>query len=197
MSLKRIASGCLVATLAFVPAQQAVADGGDIVGGIIGGVIGGVIVNEATRNRQQTTRTTRSTRSTVPSATSAQREANREVQTALNYFGYQVGTPDGSIGPRSRAAISQYQATLGYPATGQLTDYERTVLVSSYQRALMGGPQVAQTISTHPMGLRGLLLTQRDEMAGIVPQYGGQLAVAPAPAPLPVIAPEPAPALPV
>lgn len=181
MKFTRIASGCLVATMAVLPAQRVVADGGDIVGGIIGGVIGGVIVNEATRNRTAAPSATTQGRSGVSQNYSAQREANREVQTALNYFGYPAGTPDGALGPRSRAAIAQYQATLGYPATGQLTEYERSILIASYQRALMGGPQVAQTISTHPMGLRGLLLEQRDGFAGGAAPYGGQLVVAPQP----------------
>ena len=75
----------------------------------------------------------------------------KEDQTALNFFGYPVGTPDGAIGPKSRNAISGYQATLGYPPTGQLTDYERTVLISAYHRAIAGGPMVAQAAATHPM----------------------------------------------
>ncbi|HEX9856728.1 MAG TPA: peptidoglycan-binding domain-containing protein [Paracoccaceae bacterium] len=193
MKFNRIASGCLIATLAAVPAQQAAADGDALVGGIIGGIIGGAIVNEASRNRKATT-THRSTATARTSVSSAQREANREVQVALNYFGYPVGTPDGAIGPKSRAAISQYQVLLGYPATGQLTEYERTVLVTSYHRAVAGGPLVAQSVSTHPMGLRGLLLMQRDEMAGIVPQPGAAPGIM---ATAPQIVPEPAPALPV
>jgi peptidoglycan hydrolase-like protein with peptidoglycan-binding domain len=98
------------------------------------------------------------------------------VQTALNHFGYPVGTPDGSLGPKSRSAISSYQATLGYPPTGQLTDYERTLLVTAYHRAVAGGPQVMQVMGTHPMGIKGLLLLQRDEMAGLPTQMPGQMA---------------------
>ncbi|MGB8813602.1 MAG: peptidoglycan-binding domain-containing protein [Paracoccaceae bacterium] len=172
MKFNKIASGCLILTMAVAPAEQAMADGDALVGGIIGGIIGGAIVNGANNNRRATTtRRSTSTRSSTPrkpSMSSAQREANREVQTALNYFSFPVGTPDGSIGPKSRAAISQYQALMGYPPTGQLTDYERSLLVLSYNRAIIGGPLVAQTISTHPQGVRGLLLVQRDEMAGVV-----------------------------
>lgn len=185
---RRIASGCLIATMAATPAQQAAADAGDaIAGAIVGGIIGHAIAKDQQR-RKTTVAPRTSTRSSIPSA---QREANREVQVALNYFGYSVGTPDGALGPKSRAAISQYQVQLGYPATGQLTEYERTVLVTSYHRAVAGGPLVAQAVATHPMGLRGLLLMQRDEMAGVMPQAGtapGTLATAPQ------IAPEPAPA---
>lgn len=139
------------------------AGGSDVVGGIIGGIIGGAIVNEANRNRRAPTTVRRS--SSAPSVSSLQREQNREVQTSLNYFGYPVGTPDGSIGPKSRAAISQYQALLGFPATGQLTEMERQILVTAYNRALIGGPQVQQVV-TGPQGMRGMLLAQRDDMLG-------------------------------
>lgn len=167
MKLKALAVAGLAASLTITPVETAHADAGDaIAGAIFGGILGHAIANDQ-RRRQTTTQRRKSTKSSKPGISAAQREQNREVQTALNQFGYDVGTPDGSIGPRSRSGISTFQATLGYPATGQLTDYERRVLVTSYHRAIAGGPQVAQVMATHPMGMRGLLLMQRDEMAGI------------------------------
>lgn len=180
MISKRIATSCVAASLALGQAAPAMADGDAVVGGIIGGIIGGVIVNEANKSRATRTTTSKKTYAARPSVSAAQREQNREVQTALNYFGYPAGTPDGALGPRSRSAIAQYQATLGYPATGQLTDYERSMLVGSYHRAIAGGAATQQQIATNPMGARGLLLAWRDEAAGLPPQ--GQMAVAPAPA---------------
>lgn len=186
MKYGRIASGCIVAAMAVTPAAPALARGSDVIGGlIVGGILGAAIANDANRNRRTTTY-----RSTSSSLSTAQREANREVQTSLNYFGYPVGSPDGVIGRKSRAAITEYQVLLGYPATGEITEYERTVLVTSYHRAVAGGPQVAQIVATHPMGLRGLLLTQRDEMAGLTPKNGVIQ-------PLPTAQPETAPELPV
>lgn len=187
MKYSRIASGCLVATLAMTPAAPVLARSGDVLGGlIVGGILGAAIANDVNRKKSGTT-------VYRYSSSSAQRVANREVQTALNYFGYPVGVADGSLGPKSRAAISQYQVLMGYPGSGQLTEFERSVLVTAYQRAQVGGPWVSQTIATHPMGLRGLLLMQRDEMAGIVPQGGAAtlpaVEVAPAPLPLPAIEP--------
>lgn len=167
MKLKAIATTSLILAMAVGRADPVYADADGLVGGIIGGIIGGAIVNEANKGKRRTTTARSSTKSSGIS--SAQREANREVQVALNHFGYPVGTPDGSIGPKSRGAISQYQALLGYPPTGQLTEYERTLLVTAYQRTLMGGPLVAQTVATHPLGMQGFLLVQRDEMAGIRP----------------------------
>ncbi|SDW18919.1 peptidoglycan-binding domain-containing protein [Roseicitreum antarcticum] len=163
MAFKKVFTFLTAASLLVAPAHQAAAQDG-FVGGIIGGIIGGAIANDQRRRTTQQT-----VRRTVPGATSAQREQNRGVQTALNLFGFNVGTPDGSIGPRSRAGISQYQAFLGYAATGQITDIERNILTTAHQRAIMGGPIVSQTISTHPQGMRGMLLLQRDEMMGHSP----------------------------
>ncbi|MFC2969748.1 peptidoglycan-binding domain-containing protein [Acidimangrovimonas pyrenivorans] len=175
---KRIATSCLLAALAVSPAQKVAAGGGDaIVGGVIGGIIGGAIVNEANKNKQRRT-TTRST--TYYSAARAQ---NREVQVALNYFGFPAGTPDGVLGHRSRAAIADYQAFLGYPATGHLTVYERDVLVTSYHRGIAGGALTTQQAAANPMGMRGVLLSYRDDMAGMPAQpnlgMGDEMASAP------------------
>ena len=159
----RLAASALIFAMAAVPAGQAAADSG-LVGGIVGGIIGGAIVNEANKNRRTTT-TTRSS----SGVSSAQRSANRETQVALNYFGFPVGTPDGALGPRSRSAITTYQVTLGFPGTGQLNDFERDLLVTSYYRAQAGGPQVAQMIATNPRGVQGLLIAWKDERLGIPP----------------------------
>ncbi len=167
MFIRRFAASAVAASLALGHAQPVFADGDALVGGIIGGIIGGAIVNEVNKGQRKRTTTTRTkTRSSSSGQTSAQREGNREVQTALNYFGYPVGTPDGSLGPKSRAAIGEYQATLGYASTGQLTEYERTFLVGSYQRGLAGGALTTQQAAASPMGMRGLLVAWRDEAPG-------------------------------
>ncbi|MEI2805382.1 peptidoglycan-binding domain-containing protein [Albidovulum sp.] len=179
MKMKQLAAAGLAVTVGMMPGAipaPAYADGGDaLVGGIIGGIIGGAIVNESQKKKRTTTVVRKSTSSGM---TTAQREANREVQVALNYFGYPVGTPDGVLGRNSRSAISDYQMTLGYPATGQLTEYERTLLVGSYHRGVAGGAMTMQQAAANPMGMRGLLLTWRDEAAGLPAQ--GQMAVVPA-----------------
>ncbi|NJM84281.1 MAG: peptidoglycan-binding protein [Tabrizicola sp.] len=167
------------------------ADGKDVVAGlIIGGLIGGAIANE--NNKKKTRVYVKTKTKTKSSGISAeQRASNREVQTALNYFGYNVGSADGSIGPKSRAAISEYQAFLGYPATGQLTEYERSVLVTGYHRAVAGGPIIAEKVSSSPYGLKSILIAQRDEMAGA--PAAGSVAAAAAAA-IPTLVPDNAPA---
>jgi membrane-bound lytic murein transglycosylase B len=41
------------------------------------------------------------------------------VQVALATLGYNVGTPDGVIGPKSRAAIRAFQVDSGLPVSGE------------------------------------------------------------------------------
>ncbi|MGD9918023.1 MAG: peptidoglycan-binding domain-containing protein [Paenirhodobacter sp.] len=173
MRVKYLVAGLVSLGLMAEGAAPALAGGSDVVGGIIGGIIGGAIVNEA--NRSHRTTTVRRTAPKAPAVSSYQREQNREVQTSLNYFGYPVGSPDGVLGAKSRAAIGQYQALLGYPATGQLTEMERQILVTAYNRAMIGGPQVQQA-AAGPQGIRGMLLKQRDEMMGGGAMGGGTYA---------------------
>lgn len=181
-------AAALSAMLLATTTLQAQADAGDaLVGGVIGGIIGGAIVNENNKRRTVTRKVYRKP------VYSAQRAENREVQTALNYFGFPAGSPDGVLGRRSRSAVSQYQAALGYPATGYLTDYEKTFLLSSYNRALVGGAVTNQQIAT--VGTRGLLLQYRDQAAGVPTPVPGapQTTVVVAPTPQ-AVAPQPAPA---
>ncbi|MEI4485989.1 peptidoglycan-binding protein [Frigidibacter sp. MR17.14] len=218
---KRIATACLAGSIALTPATRVMADGGDAaLGLIVGGLIGGAIVNENNKARQREAAAAAAQRQQYrrnSAAVSAQREQNREVQTALNYFGYPVGTPDGAFGPRTRAGIADMQATLGYPATGELTEYQRTLLVGSYHRGV-ASPQTMQLAAGNPMGMRGLLVAWRDEQMGVMPQQAMTLmpqpampapmvaapaatvmaalpeVAEPAPAPAPAPAPTPAPA---
>lgn len=172
----RLVSGLLALGVGLNTGAPAFADGGDVIGGlIVGGLLGAAIAND--QNQRRAAPVHRST-AHKPAMSAAQREQNREVQTALNYFGYPVGTPDGAIGPKSRAAISQYQVLLGFPATGQLTEMERQILVTGYNRAMIGGPQVQQVLATSPQGVRGMLLAQRDQMLGTA-TAGGALAAMP------------------
>lgn len=197
MNTNRFAAALLSTSLIVTGTGQAMADAGDIAGGIIGGIIGGAIVNEAQKNRQRTTvvrKTYVKPRSTVNTAARAE---NREIQTALNYFGFPAGTPDGIIGRNSRRAISSYQAHLGYPVTGQLTTYEKDFLVGSYHRALAGGAITHQQIAANPAGPKGLLQQYRDEAAGIRTVAPAPVPAVPqAPATTTVAVPSPAPAAP-
>lgn len=199
MRVRNFAITAFSATLAIMPASRAAADADALVGGIVGGIIGGAIVNNAQRNRPVTRQSTKRTVPRSSGISAATRATNRETQTALNYFGFDAGPADGVIGRGSRAAIARYQAHLSYPATGDLTPYERDFLVTSYQRAMAGGAVTAQMIASNPMGAKGLLVTFRDQALGLPSAQTPPAASAPAvmaavpeAAPAPAAEPEPA-----
>src|SRR6056297_2471893 len=178
MSAKRFVMAALMASVAALPGTRAAADFADgLVGGLVGGAVSGIIVNESAkaRERKRTTTTTQTYRG--PSVSSQQ---VREEQTALNYFGFPAGTPDGVRGVNTRNGVSQFQAHMGYPVTGGLQDYERQFLISSYYRAQSGGAATAQLVAQSGQGTRGLLHAYRDEAMGMQSQgQGGVMASVP------------------
>ena len=183
MFFKNITMACAASAMMAVPATRISADTGDFAAGIVAGVVGSAIVRNAGKQtrvvREKTYVKSRTTyvkkRAVVPSYI---RQERREIQTSLNYFGFPAGSADGVLGRRSRAAISNYQAHMGYPATGQLTDYEKNFLLQSYNRALTGGVATNQLIAASPTGPRGLLTRYRNEAAGVV--NAGVIPIAPA-----------------
>jgi len=164
MRMQHLSASAVALSLALAPLPAAA----DFAGGLIGGIIGGVIAGEMNKGQRRTT----TQRRTAPAA-NPEREANREVQTALNYFNYPVGTPDGSLGPKSRAAISQYQAFMGNPVTGQLTEFERTILVGAFNWGKSGAPDAMRLSSSTADGTRALLIAQRDNLSGGSTQMAG------------------------
>lgn len=161
MAFSKTISAVLGAALVLTPATRAAADAADVFGGIVGGIIGGAIVNEGNKQRSQQRTVVRRT-----GISSVQRAQNREVQNSLNYFGFPAGVADGALGRRSRAAISQYQAFLQFPATGSLTQFERDILVGAYNRAQYGSADVMQVMATSQIGPRALLQNQKAMMTG-------------------------------
>jgi peptidoglycan hydrolase-like protein with peptidoglycan-binding domain len=186
MVFKVMTGAVLAASLTIIPAERAEADAGDfIAGAIIGGVVGHSIKKQRRTTRSTTRRTTtrrkKSARSSIPST-----QEGRNIQASLNYFGFNAGTVDGQLGRKTRDAVSQYQAYLGYPVTGQMSAFEQNLLISSYNRAQAGGYAVQQQVAATPDGTRGLLKTYRSEMAGLAP-------AAPAPSTTIVVAPQAVP----
>ena len=182
MYFKVITSSVFAASLAIIPAERVEADAGDfIAGAIIGGIVGANAKKQrrTTRSRRTTTRK-KSTRSRLPST-----QEGKNIQASLNYFGFDAGTVDGQLGRKTKNAVSQYQAYLGYPVTGQLSEFEKNLLTSSYNRAQAGGYAVQQQVAANVDGTRGLLKTYRSEMAGNVTTGQGATTI--------VVAPQPAP----
>lgn len=108
------------------------------------------IIKQGGQRQQATPNRTRRT-----GISSAQRQQNRDVQSALNAFGYNVGLVDGSLGPKSRRAIGDFQAYMGMNPTGRLNDYERSMLLDSWRRYNAGGGQPYQDVIARE-GMRGL-----------------------------------------
>ncbi|MEM1350903.1 MAG: peptidoglycan-binding domain-containing protein [Pseudomonadota bacterium] len=128
----------------------------------VGAAIGAIVNNEVVKNRQrkeaEQQRAVQQQRATTQrsQANSFQRQQNREVQSALNAFNFPVGAVDGALGPKSRAAISNYQSFMGYQPTGYLEDYQRRGLVDAHQRLQAGGGAAYPEVVANE-GTQGLL----------------------------------------
>lgn len=98
------------------------------------------------------------------------REHNKQLQTALNSFGFDVGQADGVIGRGTRSGIVDYQAYMGYPATGQLTEVEQNLLLSGMNRLNSG--QIDQYMpAIQRDGTKGMLKALRGDK-GYAQRFG-------------------------
>ena len=161
MNRNSVTAGALAFLVAAAPANRVMADAGDFIGGVAAGVIGSAIANS-----QKTKQRTVVVRQAPSPQYSALRARVRDNQAALNHFGFPAGTPDGVTGPRTRAAISAYQAFIGMPATGEMTEFQRNVLVTAHARVNSGAPDVARVVSTDPLGVKAVLMDQYELMTG-------------------------------
>lgn len=174
--MKKFALTVSILALMAAPMSEVRADAKDVLLGIGAGVVGTLGVQHLQKKNQQKKQVQR----TYSGPSSAQRQQNREVQTALNFFNYPVGAVDGALGPKSRAAISQMQADLGYVADGRLDDHERAFLIQSYHRAQGGAVgHYAQIMAAH--GTKGLLQTYRSEQLNPGQTGNGVMVAAPVP----------------
>lgn len=188
--LTKYMTGAVVAmSLAAVPAERVEADSRDF---IAGAIIGGIVGANVKKQRRTTTKRTykkkrKASRPSIPAT-----QEGRNIQASLNYFGFDAGVVDGQLGRKTRDAVSQYQGYMGYPVTGQLSEFEKNLLISSYNRAQAGGHSVQQQIAATPDGTRGLLKTYRAEMAGttVAPATSVTPAAAPAAALAAAVAPK-------
>lgn len=188
MKIRYLASGAAIVALSISPLspmpQPARADSGDVVAGlIVGAIIGGAVASEKAK-KKSTKAKSKSSKSKAPAISAEQKAENVEVQQALNHFGWSVGAADGALGPKSKAAIREYQAFMGYPVTGELTEQQRSVLVTAFHRAEAGGSVISEIVSGSVYGLRGVLIAQAQEMAP-----GGSMAAAGAIVPEPGVKP--------
>lgn len=143
----------------------------DFVKGLMGAMIGAAIANSASAGNQSGTRQRSSSgNASAGSGMSAETRANNKaVQEALNSFGFAVGTPDGVLGRRSQAAISQLQACIGRPITGALDPFEDQFLKNSYFKSQVNPTETLRIVASKPNGYCGLLQQYHQELLAPAP----------------------------
>ena len=93
------------------------------------------------------------TRSTKPPAPQQQPSVKpnadvvRHAQEALERAGYEIGTPDGQLGPRTVAAIQRFQTDRYLTVSGQLDDATLGALLVNAGSTMTGGAAHVATIS--------------------------------------------------
>ena len=168
----------VTAVFAVALTTNAASAGNDFVSGMMGAMIGAAIANQG-GNSSGASRNSGTSRSSGIS--SAERSKNKEIQEALNYFGYNVGNPDGVLGSKSRNAISQVQACLNRQISGVLDSFEDQFLRNSHFKAQAAGNQTLRIVASKPNGYCGLLQDYMLELTA--PQQPQTVQPAPAPQP--------------
>ncbi|WP_371344806.1 peptidoglycan-binding protein [Ancylobacter sp. IITR112] len=128
--------------------------------GIGVGAITGAIIREQQRQPRYPAPAPKS-RATAPRAPSAEEIAARQaeseriameqarvkdIQARLNMLNFDAGTPDGKAGERTRGAVRAFQASIGVPATGDLSADQYAMLRSSTS----GQPQSPSVAEAQP-----------------------------------------------
>jgi peptidoglycan hydrolase-like protein with peptidoglycan-binding domain len=144
----------LIFSVGMMPADPVRAN--DLAAGIIGALIIGGAINAHQRERQRAAAAAAQRRPTQPRQDGAQVAAAKELQGALNHFGYDAGPVDGAPGRRTKAAVAVYQGSLGHPQTGEITAVEQQLLLDSMARERMNPAEAMQIAATNPYGRRGL-----------------------------------------
>jgi peptidoglycan hydrolase-like protein with peptidoglycan-binding domain len=142
----------------------------------MGAMIGAAIANQGNA-------TNRTRNSGGGGVSSAERQKAKELQEALNYFGFDAGVPDGVMGRKSRTAVSQMQACINRPITGQMDAFEEQFIKNSFFKAQAGGNETLRLVASKPNGYCGVLQQYHLELTQ--PAQPTQVAQ-PAPAPQPV-----------
>lgn len=125
-------------SVAVAPTPARADNAGAFVGGLVGGVILKTIIDSAHPGyRPQGHRPVRAYRAPVDPAVT---EYWRGVQVTLNEAGFYAGRPDGVPGRRTRAAVRDFQISIGAEPTGQLTPSEYNLLRNQVARATMPAP---------------------------------------------------------
>ncbi|TKD15804.1 peptidoglycan-binding protein [Rhodobacter capsulatus] len=155
----------LAVSVALAPQASAANDlGAGIAGLMIGAMIAGAAQNNAPPAQRHTPR------KAAPSRPAAEIQADKDMQQALNNFGFDAGPVDGAPGKRTRAAIATFQGTLGRMQDGVITADQRVILQDAMARERLNPAEAAQLAAANPYGRRGLpAMYQRTPMAPAAP----------------------------
>lgn len=138
MTFKQFTMACAAAGLIALPTERATAGSGDLAAGIAIGVIGSAIVRNAGKQQRRTTTKRKVYRQGIPSTSEGV-----QLQTSLNYFGFNAGRVDGQVGRGTRNAVSRFQSNMGYVADGRIDPHEQSILFGAYNWAINGGAATA------------------------------------------------------
>lgn len=147
-----LVSGILATAVSLSGTRVAQADADAVIGGIVAGMIATGIAESAKPSKPQSSQ--RRVRVT-PS------EDTRQVQIALNHFGFDAGPPDGVMGRKTRSAVSSFQQFLGYQSTGQMTEFERQFLSDSYAQSIS---EASVSGSSNVSAPRAVLFERREKL---------------------------------
>ncbi len=96
-------------------------------------------------------------------------EERRDLQSALQSFGFYSSAIDGAFGPGTRAAMLAWQESKGYDPTGILTTAQRAALLG--ERARIEAELGLQTITENEAGITAALPMALVEFEGYEPPF--------------------------
>jgi peptidoglycan hydrolase-like protein with peptidoglycan-binding domain len=153
-----VGAGVLAVAVTSAGVGQARAGSNDAIAAGVGGLIIGTIIggamsqgnqqnrgssDEGNSRRRERTNTnssgeqrTRSINRSQSSSEKSQENTKAElekIQESLNLLGYDAGTVDGSMGPKTEAAIQKYQGDKGFKKTGYMSLPEQKILQDEVQ----------------------------------------------------------------
>jgi peptidoglycan hydrolase-like protein with peptidoglycan-binding domain len=80
-----------------------------------------------------------------------EQDAVRQAQMALREAGFDPGTIDGVMGPKTQAALREFQASHGLPQTGRLDSTTQQQLLSARMPGSSGSRDVPPRTSEEPL----------------------------------------------
>lgn len=173
-----LVSAALAVSIAAPPAEAQSRRAGAAIGVAAGiGILGLILSQQGARAKPQRQRSARPAPS--PRAPAKQGPDMASVQRALAARGYDVGTPNGKAGPKTKAAITAYQRDNGMPATGKLNLGQMTAIVAAAGGAAAGFTAASAAMPTDTVGAAPVRPNQPIQQSPILTAAEGELGSGP------------------